>query len=147
MLMCCYCLSVAAQTVKADAPGKLPDGSWIITIGDDPFKCLSADQVRGVHKAQIERDSLTIQVSNLSGQINTLKEALASKEREIDLLGREIQLERGMRFNAEQQLVQANKLLEQAAKRHGKLGKFFEHPLAQIAFHIVLPLAVAKLGN
>lgn len=147
MLLCCAFRSAAAQTAKLEPQGKLEDGSWIVTIADIPYKCLTADQVRNVQKTAAERDAWEKQAGYLSDQINTLKEMVVSKDREVDLLGKELTLERGMRFNVEQQLTQANKLLEQASKRRGKLGKFFEHPVSQIVFHIVLPAALARLGG
>ena len=148
MLMCCVYRSAAAQqTAKLEPQGRLEDGSWIVTIADIPYKCLTADQVRAVQKTTLEHEALTSQVGHLSGQINTLKDLVASKDRQIDLLGKELTLERGVRFDTEKQLTQANELLKQASKRRGKLGKFFEHPVSQVVFHIVLPAAIAKLGN
>ena len=147
MLMYCGCLSAVAQTAKLEPQGRLEDGSWIVTIADVPYKCLTADQVRTVQKTAHEHEALISQVGYLSGQINTLKDIVASKDREIELLGKELTLERGIRFSTEQQLTQANELLQQASKRRGKLGKFFEHPVSQIVFHIVLPAALARIGG
>ena len=143
MLLCWSYPSLAQQP---ELVKQLEDHSWVVQIGDEPFRCLDATAMRDVVKTRIERDAYRDQVASLTGQVKTLNELLAEKDRVITLKSGELTIERSLSASKDKQLAEASALLEQARKvtRRGKVGKLFDHPVSQVMFHIVLPAAVAS---
>lgn len=145
LMLLCWSYPSQAQD-KPELVKRPEDNSWVMQIGDEPFRCLDVTALRDIQKTRIERDALRDQVANLTGQVKTLNELLAEKDNIIKLKSGELTIERSMSASKDKQLAEANALLEQARKvtRRGKVGKVFDHPASQVLFHIVLPAAVAS---
>lgn len=146
MLMLCVLsfsnvLAASAQTINIKE--RLPDGEYIVVINGVEQRTITADHARRIAERNAELDRLKRAQPLYEGQIAQLKLSidLAKKDAALSDSMSKYERERAEKYLALYNGEQALRLQAEKLGGRGRVSKFFDHPITQIALKLTVPVA------
>ncbi|MEO6392855.1 MAG: hypothetical protein ABIP75_13490 [Pyrinomonadaceae bacterium] len=126
-----------------------PDGGYVVEIAGVKYRAVTDEQLRTIAERKVRLEVAEKDLGLANFEIERLQAALTLAQKDAELAGLQsaVERERSGRFEAMFNGEHLLRLQAETLAPRGRMSRFFDNPIVQVAIKVGLPLAAAIVSG